>query len=337
MITASVLLCGCIQKGKNIVYSDPVFPVDKVVELEMILEDPVMPELIMDMGFYKGRLVLMYGLNNQFIHFFDVETGEELGSALPKGRGPGEVISPNSLRLDRKTGALTVFDRMTRQLFSGQIDSLSKGINLSSVNSENFSRASYVFTLPQGYFIFQSPGVDIPERRYSMIKWDGKEVKYDGYHPHEDFRLVHSIFSNHNIGFSNDGKKMVAAAVPGMILEIFDLEEGIKMRYIRYFRRVYGEYIGNQFRSDFEKSGVGIADIYCTDKYIYITLGEPNTEVRYENIAIFDWEGNPVKIFRTNHYRLFQVCVDDEERFLYVVGEKNDGAQFIAKLDLSKY
>ena len=86
-----------------------------------------------------------------------------------------------------------------------------------------------------------------------------------------------------------------------------------------------------------KNSVVGIADFYCTYKYIYATLGEPNTESRYENIAIFDWEGNPVKILRTKHYRLFRICLDDEERFLYVVGEKNDGTQFIAKLDLSKY
>ena len=333
--SAAINVSGCVQTREISGYSKPVFRVDKEVELEMIIEDPIMPGYIMDMEFYKGKLALMYDYNDRFIHFYDAESGKELGSTLPKGRGPEEVISPNSLKLDKKTGALTVFDRVNRQLFSGQIDSLYNGIALSSVK-EDFNTASYVFPLPQGYFIFQSPLISSPERRYLMRKWDGEEITYEGY-PHDDFRLIHRLFVTHAIGFSKDGTKMVAAAFPGMIFEIFDIKKGIKKTHSRYFWQIYGRYDGNQFISDFDKSGAGASAFYCTDKYIYSTLGEPNTDKRYENIAIFDWEGNPLKIFRTKHYRLHQICLDDEERFLYVVGEKRDGIQFIGKLDLSKY
>ena len=325
----------CNQNKGRVVYSDPVFPVDIEVEFEMIIEDPVIPDLIRDMDFYKGKLALLYELNNRFIHFFDAETGEESGSFLNKGNGPGEVIYPGCFRLDQKTGTFTVFDIMTRQFFSGQIDSLYKGIELTSIK-EDFSTATYVFPLPQGYFIFQSPLISAPERRYLLRNWNGEEVDYEGY-PYDDFRLAHKLFVTHVLGFSKDGKKMVAAASPGTILEIFDIKKEIKKTHTRYFWRLYGEFIGNQFRSDFDKSGVGIVDFYCTNKYIYATLGEPNTDKRYENIAIFDWKGKPVKILRTKYYRLYQICLDDEERFLYVVGEKNDGILFLAKLDLSKY
>jgi uncharacterized protein with von Willebrand factor type A (vWA) domain len=77
----------------------------------------------------------------------------------------------------------------------------------------------------------------------------------------------------------------------------------------------------------------------CERQDIYATLGEPTNETpsRYNDIAVFDWEGNPLKIFRTKYRRLIKICLDDEERFLYILGEDNDWNRFVAKLDLTKH
>jgi len=213
-------ITGCNQK-KRVIYSELIFPVDIEVELEMIVEDPIMPSAVSDIDFYNGKLVLMYEFDNHFMHFFDVETGAELGSGLRKGNGPGEVISPPNFKLSRESGSITVFDAMTKRFLSGHIDSLFTGVVLSSVK-EDFGMAKYVFPLQQGYFIFEPPGVNDPECRYFIKKHDGEVVKYEGY-PHDDFRLVHYIFSNHCTGFSKDDTNMVSASICGLILEIFDL------------------------------------------------------------------------------------------------------------------
>ena len=328
----SAAFIGCNPGIERRDYSDPAFRVDITVELDMIAVDPIMPNFIIDMEYYQGKLVMMYWLDNEFIHLFDAETGEKLGSALPEGRGTGEMIFPSCIRLNRLDGTFTTFDKSTRQLYSGQIDSLFKGVPISRIN-EDFSTASRVYYLSQGYFKFLPPIHSAPERRYVMVKWDGEEVKYEGY-PHDDFRLMHASFAPHNIGFSKDETKMVAAGTYGMILEIFNIEKGINNTHTRYFWQTFENI--ETGRPDSEKSGIGIVDFYCTDKYIYAIVGEPNTDKRYENIVIFDWKGNPLKILRTNHYRLNRICLDDEEHYLYVVGERIDGIQFIGRLDLTK-
>ena len=334
LITAGSV--GCNQSKREIVYSEPVFPIDTKVEFEMILEDPVMPHVLLDIDFYNGKLVLMYLMDNRFIHLFDAETGEELGNALNRGQGPGEILEAANFWLDRETGTLSVFDYMSKKLFSGNIDSLYRGVNLSSLN-DDFGMAIAVFPLPRGYLIFEPPIINDPKKRYCMKKWDGEVVRYEGY-PHDDFKLVQKIFiSTHEMGFSKDGTKMVAAASPGLIMEIFDLKNGIEKTHTRYFRKIL---FGSDGNPSYTKSGAGITDFYCSDKYIYATFGEPepnSDDTRYNNIAVFDWEGNPMKIFRTNYRRLKKICLDDEERFLYILGEDEDWIRFIAKLDLTQY
>ena len=332
LLVISVVITGCSRKEKEIVYKEPVFRVDKKVELEMILEDPIMPEMIYDIEFHKGKLVLMYDLNERFLHFFDAKTGEALGNALHKGRGPGEVIYPAPFLLDRETGALSIFDRVPQQFFSGNIDSLYNGSGLSLVDEEFGSSKPIVISLPQGYFFQEVPIVSEPERRYSLKKHNGEVVKYEGY-PIDNFILLHSIYPNNKLGFSKDGTKMVAAANPGLIMEFFDLRDGIKKTHTRFYRKILLE---NDGSIAYERSGWGIADFYCTNKYVYATLGEPNTNKRFNNIAIFDWEGKPLKIFRTKYKKLIRICVDDEERILYICGEKDDGNYFLARLDLTK-
>ena len=321
---------GCKQKDE---WELLVFPVEKEVELEMIIEDPVWPNVMRGIDFYNGKLVMMYDKNDRHIHFVDAYTGEELGSMLHKGRGPGEIIIARKFFIDRETGTFSVYDFMSKKLLSGNIDSLYNGLSLYQVD-ENFGQGTYaVFPLQQGYFFCQSTYNAEPERRYSMKKNNGELVKYEGY-PLDDFNLVHNIFSPHHMVFSRDRTKMVASPTYGMILEFFDLKIGIEKTKTRYFRKIYSK---NDGSPDYPKSGVGMANVCGTDKYIYATHGEPDTDWSFNNIAIFDWEGNPVKIFRTKYKKLINICVDDEERFLYVVGEKEDGNRVLAKLDLTKH
>lgn len=326
-----VITIGCTQKKKGVVDWELIFSVDKEVELEMILEDPVMPNVIGDIDYYKGKLVLMYEMNDCHVHFFNAETGEELCSALHVGRGPGELIVARRFSLDGKTGTFSVYDFMSQRFLSGNIDSLYNGVLLSPVN-EDFGQSLSVFPLPQGYFFFQPPLIKDQERRYFIKRSNGEIVKYEGY-PYDDLNLLFRVAATYQMGVSRDGTRMVAAASPGLIMEFFDLKNGIEKTHTRYFRKIF---LDNDY-PDSNRSGIGITDFYGTDKYIYATFGEPNTNRRYDNIAIFDWDGNPMKIFRTKYKKLFKICVDDEERLLYVVGEKEDGNYFLAKLDLSKH
>ena len=327
----TVAMTGCNQSEKRIVYLDLVFPIDKTVDLEMILEDPIIPAVVTDIDLYNSKLVLAYRLNDRHIHFFNAESGEELGSSINIGQGPNEIIHLNRLSLDRKTGTFTIFDVMTKQLYSENIDSLFNGALISQVN-EDFGRAFSIFPLPQGYFCFDPPYNADKERRYFLKKHDGEIVKYEGY-PYDDFLLLVNISARYRMGFFKDGTKMVAATSPGLIFEFFNLRNGIEKTHMRYFRKIYLEKDGSP---DTERSG-GLFDFYCTDNFIYGTYVEPNNGLRANNIVIFDWEGNPVKIFRTKYKKLHRLCVDDEERFLYVIGEDDDGKYFLAKLDLLKH
>ena len=333
IITGSIC---CNQNKSGIVYSEPVFPIDKKVKLEMVLVDPIMPNVLLDIEFFKGKLVLMYQMDNRFVHLYDAETGEKLSSALRYGQGPGEIIGAINFWLNRDTETLSVFDIISRKFFSGNIDSLFNGINLSLLN-DDFGKAIQVFPLQQGHLTFEIPNVENQKKRYFMKKQDGEVLEYEGY-PYTDFDLIRKISLSYKMGFSKDETKMVAATSPGLILEIFDIINGIKKTQTRYFREILFD---NDGHPSFTKSGAGITDFYCSDKYIYATFGEPepysNTNSRYNNIAVFDWEGNPLKIFRTNYRRLYKICLDDEERFLYILGEDEEWNRFIAKLDLTKW
>ena len=74
-----------------------------------------------------------------------------------------------------------------------------------------------------------------------------------------------------------------------------------------------------------------------TDSAIYSAYdgehyGNVSPSQFYNNIAFFDWNGNPKSLFRTN-IRVLRVCYNDNTDELYAVVKDADESTYLAKIN----
>ena len=72
----------------------------------------------------------------------------------------------------------------------------------------------------------------------------------------------------------------------------------------------------------------------ATDDAIYAAYGGESdfkSRTGCRNIAVFDWNGNPLKLIRTGH-RIERLCLDSEENTLYAMIQDSEGRSYIGRI-----
>ena len=85
---------------------------------------------------------------------------------------------------------------------------------------------------------------------------------------------------------------------------------------------------------DYSNLIASFCDLYATDEVLLAAYGgETEFGTGINNIAIFDWKGNPLKLIRTDH-RIERLCLDSEGNALYAVVHDSEGRPFIGRIRL---
>lgn len=157
----------------------------------------------------------------------------------------------------------------------------------------------------------------------------------------ENYLTINKISTDFLYSISPDKQRRVCQMTYGMILEFFSIKKDrIITDTIRGFIKPIFELDKHKCVNPIDGQTIyGLRDLYATDKYIY-TIYIGNTVYKNSNqIAIFDWNGNPLHLFTTN-YTLERLCVDEANWKIYATGvspqHENVLLQFPLQPHLSK-
>lgn len=261
--------------------------------------------------------------------------GERVSGAVPEGRGPGEVVFFNSTLSDDK-------DIIYNDLMTGKILRYDKA--LMSVRGAS-PLAETVLDIPEMTIFMCSPGDGMLYVRYKsprILLFDANQNPLDSYDEYQvkdsNKAVMSAVFSKYAV--TPDMTKLAVGTSMGIVLETFSIDgDSIKNLSVNSYVEPDFEVLPRTY--DFnEHTVLGFSDVYVTDDRIYTVFdGEVNPywngekRTTYTKIAVFDWDGNPLELIRTD-YKIEKICYSDAENTLYAAVLDPDGIMYLAKLEL---
>jgi len=151
------------------------------------------------------------------------------------------------------------------------------------------------------------------------------------------FKLCYSLYTF--AALKPDMRKFVTSSYMGCILEIFNIDEKgqIENEIEKHFLPAY--YSDNKYAIGFidRKTIFGISGFSVTDDYIYANYNG-STYVKGERIvskqlAVFDWEGNPVCLYVLD-WDVREFVIDTQRNRCYLVGTDAEDEILLGYFDL---
>ena len=148
------------------------------------------------------------------------------------------------------------------------------------------------------------------------------------------------------VSVSPDGERMAIGTSWGCVLELYSIKNNIQLENIEYL--IEPDFIAhNGYGEMTDNTRFGFSDLYTSDSFIYSVLSNKafsakksesrahNTEkyTIYNNICIFDWEGNPIKKISMD-FQIRKLCVDEDLNIGYAVVADSLGRPFLGKFHI---
>ena len=164
-------------------------------------------------------------------------------------------------------------------------------------------------------------GGDTQDTNHRLSIWD-KDKKllsnYSEYPPDVQAPFKLKLFDSYAFKcFSPDGTKFIAALALGDVMEIFDTKDSIRLRTTKRFHPIELELDGNTTRPKFNAIR-GFGDLSVTDSHILGIYQGDRHNYWSKNIAKFDWDGNPLKLYHTE-YNLIRIGIDEPSQRIYAI------------------
>lgn len=339
---AAMLLSVSCSDSK---YRAPEFPMEREGRWE-IISGELYFNLVNDIFEYDTCLVVpSYDLKtHNTLHIYSRNSGEKIYTGIHSGRGYGETIRGYSMA-SLKDGILSYVAMETGTVLSVPIESLldtATGPDFRTVVFDVPGWCEYVVPMDDGYFYVTNVGhlSDDTVSRFIMEK-DGRVTAELNYFPIEDKAKSFTMYNFSSYAVSPDRTKFVIGTPFGVIMEIYSLDSTIEHKATKYFYEPDFEVTFGSY--DYTKGTVlGFHDIYVTDDWIYgVYDGERNPYYAGEErlvdtkIAVFDWDGNPLELIRTD-YGIDRICYSERENAIYGAVRDIDDIMYLARLDLNR-
>ncbi len=350
LLTLTLLCCSfavSCRQGDGQEYVFPKFEKEFAQEFE-----PVGPELDFGGAYsihpYGDYLILVEldEVTSMFLHVLDKKTGEIIRSAVPNGRGPGELLFPPKVTLVGNECYLYDPQQEVTQVYD--LDRILRGEN------------GYLWTLLEQVGPFSDGVYHGPDDRAvvfsneSFMRRDSSRVvtrivfekgterhTYNEY-PVEDRARTWWMYMTPYLTFSPDFTKMAIVPAYGAILERFDLSDGISLMGVDRFSKP--DFKLNGSNPDFTHYAIpiGFSGLASSNDRIFAGMvaepvsgqGTRNLEFPYTPmLAVFGWDGRPLMRIRTS-IQIDRLAYDEEEGVLYAVYRDEDQIWHIGKMKI---
>ena len=318
-ITTLLIFLAAVSCKKDIysgiTFNVPVFP-DSVEVKTTLLNDTIYTKYIADIGIYKDHLILFTPGEDYMSQLYDKKTGAKIKDFGELGRGPQQILKIDGISINSQCGTLTAFHQATREIYCFYLDSVIQNrshfmdkINIKHYEDMTFSSAlgcEHGFLLCGGKCEVYPGGA-----RLTLFAKDGQIMDaYDEYpfssnpqdsiHAGEDWRYLWNCHVT-----SPDGTKYAEATGIGGIFEVFNIGNKIEPLALKGYYKPHF----------YEKN---------SNRYVYALSHNGGSEYRLpkNDIQVFDWEGNPIKKYKTDQ-RLMSICVDETDQKIYAITFNN--------------
>ena len=329
---------GC-KDDRPGVYSPPRFKETVEEEFEIVSDEIFGIKAISDMVVYGSKIIVCASNleDGTILHMYDKESGEPLMHTLNSGRGPKELIYPGNMSFNEDSGTMTFLDLIASKRLDIDLDDLVEhGLDaVEEVYWQSPLWSTHNIVLSNGslhtYNISYLQRDTSSVVRLELRDNDGNLLStYNEFPIIDDDRKRFMMYNNEIIAVSPDEEKFAITSTLGGILETFSMKGGdLSNIATKYF-------IEPDFtlEGDYSNLIASFCDLYATDEVLFAAYGgETEFGTGISNIAIFDWNGNPLKLIRTGH-RIERLCLDSEDNALYAMIQDSEGRPYIGRIRL---
>lgn len=311
-------------------FKAPLFP-DSVTVKANILNDTIFTMSAWGLASYKDYIILRADIDNYMLHLYDKTSGKRVKSFAKIGRGPQEVLFINNFHVNENDGILTTFSQPERDILVFHLDSIigNKEHYMDRVSLKGYNQMTFfeAYKCPQGFLLYGAKYVPYPEgHRLTLFSNDGKYISsYDEYPVSSSPR--DSINKRDPWGqlllcrtMSPDGTKFAEACQIGGILETFDINRNITHRTLTgYFKPHY--YTEDNRKIFTKNTQFGFLYLQSSNRHLYaLTYNGNHSFMPIREIQVFDWQGNPIKKYKTESH-LLSICPDEKEGKMYALAK----------------
>ena len=324
--------CSCRQKE---VYRPPSFPFEDKIEMHLL--SPSL-QLSYPLGiFTAGDCIIVFGYSREgWIHVYDKNDGNYLGSHIRSGRGPGEVLNGTVMQVSAAEGVLQVFDETTMEMYQYDISRLKYG-NVEFLGKKSFPASCIpvrsAWRISDEMYLLNGGAVLLGGQsgRFQLLRDDALVSSYEEFPVKDEIRR--KTFLSTVTALSPDRTKFADGTLFGGILETFDIgEEGIALNACRMF---FPPEITFESGVVKHKRGMkwGFSAICASDEVLYgVFIGDEDPSC-FNNISMFDWNGTELARYKTDCNILRLCCDTDRPDRIYAVSVK-DGEYHLAYCDI---
>lgn len=341
LIGLLLLFTQCKHQKVENTYSKPIFQTSVNRQFQKI-----------DNGFLFGPGALQMmdsfliiecktNINDNSIHVFNKISGKYITSFGTIGSGPGELSDPVSrVTIDAKKRNIYICDLSKNKLVTFNLDKIINNKNNFYEETELYPELKNnvaFFSITNNNFLAAYTAFENNSHRFVKGNLNDTISTYNQYirlsEPEGYEHVEKSYFSyKSSIAVNPEGTKFVSATKSGLILETFDIS-GNKIKPIavkRFYEPVY-EVSNRESKYPFiikNKNAVeGTMGLRATNKYIYNLLNETSDPNIRNEIAVFDWEGNPVKKYVLD-CNILSLSVDEKENKAYILSFNEEDLNF---------
>ena len=344
---AAMLLSVSCSDSK---YRAPEFPVERGGRWEIISGELYVQ--VSDIWEYDSVLVVpSYDRQTKReLGIYSKQTGRLICSGINYGNGPGESLSGyRNTSLDG--GMMSYYDFEKGRALFVNIDSLMRGTYAYGEQSLEIPAETRVMqNAGDNMILYMSNRSEYADtsssRRFTLQEIStGKTVLSYDYFPIEDDAVRYRLYNfTYSLAISPDKSRFAVGTLWGAVLETYSIGvDSISRLYMGYFAEPEFDAVHLSLVEN-ERTVLGFRDLYAENDRLYAVYNaelissaeaERGSTLVFNDISVFDWDGNPLELIRTD-YNIDHICYSARDNAVYASVWDDDGIMYLARLDLNK-
>ena len=332
---SSIMSLSSCSKEKRIEFKAPKFPVETRAETSIIFDEETILPIALHMALTDSTVSLLGIMDNKWVHTYNLSSGELISQAVTHGNGPDEVIVSEGFDL-LPDGTFRIFEMQPPK-----IKTFDK--NWKCIDSKDITVKQGTFAYPSLFLpdnrLLVSTSTDYASSALCIIDNTNQGKMYE-YNPLEtndtpvkrDFEhsQTKDMYHRNRMAVSPDGTKIVSTTLDGAIIEIIDVD-GLNLKHhaTNYLYPFEIEERGNftTFKDDVMR---GFSAVCATDSLIFAAFLEATNDDAPTDITVWDWEGNPLRRYKTDYQILAMELSPSNPEEIYALALKpSEEPQFV--------
>lgn len=343
LLAVVILTAAC--SSPKVKYAQPKFPEEEARTFELLTEDQLWGGTVKIFKHGDILAVITHGAtDDKWLHLYSLN-GDSIGDYVVSGRGPFEVDYVSGAYL--ADGVLYLMDSVDKKIISVELSVLLTGDLENAVSEDALVDGSnwlaYCFPLPNKRIIgVYSPKImgDIPYEKYRICLFDetGKLLSSYNESPYSEYSPIGRSYLELATSFkavSPNGRHLALSTSVGAVLEIFSIVDEVKHVRTSYYVEPQFEEKGRSVQTSV-KSIAGFGYLYGGNEHLFTvydgkTSFKDKSKVWFRDIAIFDWNGKPQKLIKTD-WSIDAIVTDDDGETFYAVVSDPERHEYLAIL-----